>query len=377
MAKDVLLGLFVILLLPTVLATDYYVDKSGISGTCADANPGTIMQPWCTINKAVQTVRAGDTVYIRQGVYYESLTMQNSGAPGNPITFKAYPGDECKGEYAGLKSDCGVVIDGSYVLSGTWQRDGGDIYYIDVPDGVLTQAGKDSVFVEGDRFRYATEPDQATPYFNYGNYNIAQSMTESSVYDPVNLNQANGFWTGGYVKFRFTDSSHRIREITGFTSNTLSFDPLDIDIGNLHDGKYTYIMINHLSLLDQPGEFYIDYKSSPKRLYLITLDRQSPQGQVVSINHRSKGIYMNYKSYIRIEGLEIRKHRGGAIDIQDYYHSDIDGIDVVNNYIHDNGNPEGIFYEGGDGVAAQNVRGLLVENNEFFRNSISAIVFGG
>ena len=40
----------------------YYVTPDG-----DDANPGTESQPWRTIQKAADTLVAGDTVYIRAG----------------------------------------------------------------------------------------------------------------------------------------------------------------------------------------------------------------------------------------------------------------------------------------------------------------------
>lgn len=44
----------------------YYVAKNG-----NDSNPGTESQPWRTIQKAAETLVAGDTVYIKAGTYNE------------------------------------------------------------------------------------------------------------------------------------------------------------------------------------------------------------------------------------------------------------------------------------------------------------------
>lgn len=44
--------------------TTYYVSPSG-----NDKNPGTETQPWQTIQKAADTLVAGDTVYIKEGFY--------------------------------------------------------------------------------------------------------------------------------------------------------------------------------------------------------------------------------------------------------------------------------------------------------------------
>lgn len=75
----------------------YYVAPTG-----DDSNPGTLAQPWRTIQKAASTLVAGDTVYIRTGIYEEQVIPQNSGSAGQPITYAAYPGET-------------VTIDGSSI----------------------------------------------------------------------------------------------------------------------------------------------------------------------------------------------------------------------------------------------------------------------
>jgi hypothetical protein len=66
----------------------YYVAPTG-----NDSNPGTMDQPWGTIQKAADTLMPGDTVYIRAGTYHERVVPQNSGEPGKEITYAAYPGE--------------------------------------------------------------------------------------------------------------------------------------------------------------------------------------------------------------------------------------------------------------------------------------------
>src|SRR3954470_11336372 len=73
---------------PCVLAHDYYVSTDG-----DDANPGTIDQPFRTIQKAASIIAAGDTTYIRAGTYRETVTPVRSGTPTAPITFQPYNGE--------------------------------------------------------------------------------------------------------------------------------------------------------------------------------------------------------------------------------------------------------------------------------------------
>jgi hypothetical protein len=64
-----------------------------VSTTGNDANPGTQLQPWRTIQKAASILTAGQTVMIRGGTYTEKVTPLNSGSPGQVITYMAYPGE--------------------------------------------------------------------------------------------------------------------------------------------------------------------------------------------------------------------------------------------------------------------------------------------
>jgi parallel beta-helix repeat protein len=63
-----------------------------IAPTGNDDNPGSEASPWKTIHKAVGTLKAGETVLIKNGTYLGGLYIQRSGAPGKPITYKAFPG---------------------------------------------------------------------------------------------------------------------------------------------------------------------------------------------------------------------------------------------------------------------------------------------
>jgi hypothetical protein len=75
--------------LPSRSGTTYYVSSSG-----NDNNAGTLSAPWRTIQKAANTVKAGDTVQVRAGTYNEIVTMKTSGnASSGYITFQNYPGE--------------------------------------------------------------------------------------------------------------------------------------------------------------------------------------------------------------------------------------------------------------------------------------------
>jgi hypothetical protein len=62
----------------------YYVDSTNGS----DANPGSsLARPWRTIQKAANTLIAGDTVTVLAGTYDERVQVNRSGASGTPISY--------------------------------------------------------------------------------------------------------------------------------------------------------------------------------------------------------------------------------------------------------------------------------------------------
>ena len=51
----------------------YYVAKNG-----SDSNPGTEALPWLTIQKAVNSMSAGDTTLVKAGTYAEEVRIVSS-----------------------------------------------------------------------------------------------------------------------------------------------------------------------------------------------------------------------------------------------------------------------------------------------------------
>ncbi|RJE13272.1 hypothetical protein C0U42_16420 [Bacillus cereus] len=101
--------------------TNYYVSTSG-----NNLNPGTLDQPFATIQKAANVAKEGSTVYIRGGVYSQKVRVAHSGASGAPITFQNYQDEK-------------FILDGSNVKL--------------EDDGLFTIEGKNYIQVNGLEFR--------------------------------------------------------------------------------------------------------------------------------------------------------------------------------------------------------------------------------
>lgn len=76
-----------------VYAGTYYVDRDHPAAN--DSNAGTEDFPWETIVHAADVADAGDTVFIKAGIYADGdVVVANSGVAGEEIVFTAYPGHE-------------------------------------------------------------------------------------------------------------------------------------------------------------------------------------------------------------------------------------------------------------------------------------------
>lgn len=58
-----------------------------------DAKGGTKAAPWKTIAHGLKQLKAGDTLYLYGGTYYENVYVALAGRPGAPITIRSVPGE--------------------------------------------------------------------------------------------------------------------------------------------------------------------------------------------------------------------------------------------------------------------------------------------
>lgn len=101
----------------------FFVDDSKGS----DSNDGSEARPWKTIQRANDTIQAGQTVLVRAGEYRRTdysviVEITKSGRPDANITYKAYPGERAK-----LRSTVGLNYNGFEVLANYIIIDGFEI----------------------------------------------------------------------------------------------------------------------------------------------------------------------------------------------------------------------------------------------------------
>lgn len=72
-----------------IISDAIYVSESG-----NDSGSGTADKPFKTIQAALDSVKAGQTIYVRKGTYTGISYFRNSGTKNNYITLRNYPGEK-------------------------------------------------------------------------------------------------------------------------------------------------------------------------------------------------------------------------------------------------------------------------------------------
>lgn len=67
-------------------AAEYWVSRTG-----NDAASRSAAQPWATIGRAIRDAQPGDAITLTAGEYRETVVIDRSGLPGQPITLQAAP----------------------------------------------------------------------------------------------------------------------------------------------------------------------------------------------------------------------------------------------------------------------------------------------
>ena len=274
--------------------TDYYVSPAG-----DDSLPGTIDQPFRTLQRVADLALPGDTCWIREGVYRETVTPANSGNAAAPITFKAYPGET-------------VTISGADIVDGGWTVHEGHIYKTTAMDWDMGE-GKNQIFVEGEPMWIARWPNETT-YFGHrtnGSRIDTGSHTSSLPYtldiNDTNLTHDPNYWQGAYLWATWSPFYYGITgTVTSSDMGTLTAE-LMISPHGTHEPEYRgyYYLFNTLNALDSAGEWYFDPNEADGTLYLWAPDNADPGALTVEAKARQNGFVLDGKSYITIEGIDL------------------------------------------------------------------------
>jgi len=320
------------------LAATYYVD--GANG--ADTNPGTLEQPFRTIQKAASTMTAGDTCCVRRGVYRETVVPARSGSPDAPITFKPYGSEQ-------------VTISGADVISG-WTSHSGSI--CKAPMAWDLGPGANQVFVDGKfvfEARWPNSTDLSRPTCAPMDAGSAWTDATTGVIRDADLNQPSGTWANALVYMRpgykwyartarVTSSSPGSINFTIHSTGHLSYEDI---------GKYggDYFITGTMAALDKPGEWYSDGST----LYLWSPASDNPASHLVEAKHRQYAFDISDRAHVVVQGFNV--FASAIKSNSNTYRCLIDGINAsyVDHFF--------VIYRGPYAQGNQDYTGIILDGN--------------
>ena len=309
--------------------TTYYVAPASSGGD--NNNAGTLAAPFETLQYAVnQLTTAGDILYIREGTYRETITIDEDGTSGNLITIENYNNEV-------------VTIDGTVDVTGTWSSYGSvsgayqlssysaDITQLFVDDEPMVNARwPNAQFYDDSIFSHSTwaqgdEGDDANPNSVEGSLQI-----DEDVFDPgsLDLNNSIGILNIGSFKTETV-------KITGHTQNGAADDVItygytggtDADYDTTYKDKHHYYFFEgKLDFLDTNNEWFHDKTNNI--LYLVTDNGLNPSstGRTIKAKTTDYRVTFSGANYITFKGINFF---ATTIDIQN---SDYLSIEECNFY---------------------------------------------
>jgi hypothetical protein len=267
------------------IAADYYVSKDG-----SDRHPGTLAQPFLTISQALEVLHPGDTCWIDDGIYGETVTPPRSGEVDAPISFKR------------LNPEGRVLIAGvDRIDRNAWKRISDHLF---VADCDMALDHENQVFLDDQMLFEARWP-------NTGNVLLEPTLAEMET---------------GTTKDMIVDSSLPDYDYEGakvwihakhWWSNWTTTVTGNPGIGQLEindtapffgarrhvaaDGAQ-YFVFGIMGALDAENEWF--YNEEERKLYIFRPDGQLPEGDYF-IKSRMLAMDLRGRSHIQMEGIDI------------------------------------------------------------------------
>jgi hypothetical protein len=282
----------------------YYVAPSTSGGN--NSNSGTLSAPFETLAHAVEQLSAGDILYVREGVYRETITIDEDGNSGSLITIQNYNNEV-------------VTVDGTTDITGSWNTFNdvpgafqlsysGDITQLFVDDEPMVNARwPNAQFLDDSIFSHSTwaegdEGDDSNPNSIAGSLQI-----DEDVHDPGSLNLQNsigilniGSFKTETVQINGHTQNGSADDIITYTHNTSSNDD-SVYQTTYKDKHHYYFFEGKLDFLDTNNEWFHDKLNNI--LYLFPDNGIDPSNRSIKAKNNDYAITLSGANYIKIKGI--------------------------------------------------------------------------
>ena len=274
-----ILRVFSLIFLPFVMQAQYYVSPEG-----SDQNPGTQAEPFQTIQKAAGIMIAGDTCFIREGIYRETVIPYHDGEPLKPIVFTNY-------------NDERVVISGTVIVS-NWEPCGNGIYKAFLPQKVS------QLFVNGQPAETARFPNRKTTNrYVTDDWHSVQAFADGKVIFEK-TNKPENYWNGALCKILTGKKwvAHVGKVVSSAGDSVLCHErsqPWNDRNPETYLGNGKGYLFNHLNALDTTGEWHWQNDT----LYYFPESKEALERSKTEARIRNYGFDCMVNSFIEIKNL--------------------------------------------------------------------------
>ena len=257
----------------------------------SDSDPGTLKQPWHSLQYAVSHLQAGDTCYLRCGHYHESVKIADlQGEMNRPIIMCSYQNEV-------------VVLDGTVPIQGKWFHYKDGVYHTQQTQPIW------QLFVNGKSACSARWPNG-----NWDDGSIWDKQTSMA------WPESNGSAFGRHINqdlslFKFSLKGAIVIVNAGsfrtyaswITQHTVGSNTLAYDTSLIRERKgypvtrQGYFLEGKLGFLDADNEWFYDL--SNQRLYYKPPKGQTPDDLEFRGKVQSYAIDVHDSSHIQFQGL--------------------------------------------------------------------------
>ena len=380
-----------------IVSNALYVSPSG-----NDSNAGTASAPFKTVQKALDTVKAGQTIYLRAGTYTALNTFKSSGTEGNYITLRNYP---CEKPYLTMTAgSSGAILhlDGNDYIRIEGLEIGG--LSSDIAQGILLDGNENHVIIRNNDIHnlVTTKPGEndngeANAILCYG-----EGKTEEDSINNICIenNLVHNNTTGWCESVSVTGNAKYVNIInnTVYDNTNIGIDFYGnagyCSIPSLDQPRYCVAAGNVIYgsicgyaecaglYVDGARDIVLENNISHDNMYGIEIGSEELQADypVKNIIARNNLVYNNSAGGIRVGGYD--RNKTGYVTATKIYNNTVvnngegeggwngelcfvkcDGVDVRNNIVYkDNKNYPMI---GGD-LAKEYVKNVTFSNNVFY-----------
>jgi uncharacterized protein (TIGR03437 family) len=245
-----------------------------------DSNPGTISQPYLTMQGCATAVYGGSTCMVRAGTYHETVT------PNSGITIKPYNSES-------------VTVDGTDPVT-NWTVYKGSLYVASVE---LNSDDTNQIFVGAQMMTEARWPNGDDLF--HVNWAIAETGTTDS--QLVDSHLPNIDWTGAKVHLLSGSDPWNAQSatVTSSTSGSLTMSLDDADFSPYiqpQSGGY-YYLYRSLAALDKQGGWF--YDSGKQVLYFWAPGGVDPNTLDVRAKRRQYAFDLSGRSNVNITNISL------------------------------------------------------------------------